>query len=211
MHWINFPLLAVIDLLGCPHLIGADSQHEGAECTPSLSRRVRWFGLSSGSFPHGSTTISNLKFQLGEWAGLSLLLHVVLRPERNKRMSCTLFFSGEWRELVPTRRSFREATQVILHDLGIEQAPSTPRRKIQMAHNRWPTTGVILMGAGLLLTGPRPSYKANPSYMYLPHCSAATRWARWFHFWLTVAYVGLFSLVHVAQVNSRRLEQIPRP
>ena len=59
--------------------------------------------------------------------------------------------SGEWRYLVPTRRSFADAFQVVLHDLRIRRQP-LPRRKFNGAQ-RLAYTGVIAMGAGSLLTG----------------------------------------------------------
>src|SRR5579871_647302 len=40
--------------------------------------------------------------------------------------------SGEWRYLVPTAASFREALEVMLHDLGLSKEP-LPRRKFNGA------------------------------------------------------------------------------
>src|SRR5260370_35497272 len=61
------------------------------------------------------------------------------------------FFSSEWRELVPTRRSFREAIEVTLHDLRLSKH-HPPHRKFNGAQ-QVAYIGVILMGAGSLLTG----------------------------------------------------------
>jgi thiosulfate reductase cytochrome b subunit len=92
--------------------------------------------------------------------------------------------SGEWRELVPNRKSFREAWHVLLHDLHLRREPPPPRKfngAQQIAY-----TSVIFMGLGSLLTGLVALFGGYPL-------------ARFFHFWLTVGYV-LFFLVHIAQV-----------
>src|SRR5258708_12853293 len=105
------------------------------------------------------------------------------------------FFSGEWRELVPTRRSFREAIEVTLHDLRLSKR-HPPQRKFNGAQ-QIAYTAVILMGAGSLLTG-LAIYKPTQLHV-LTALLGGYETARWLHFWLTLAYVGFF-LVHVAQV-----------
>src|SRR5262249_29479238 len=55
----------------------------------------------------------------------------------------------------------------------------------------------ILMAAGSLLTG-LAIYKPTQLHV-LTALLGGYEMARWFHFWLTMAYVGFF-LVHVAQV-----------
>src|SRR5262249_4055751 len=59
--------------------------------------------------------------------------------------------SGEWRHLVPNRHSFRAAWMVLLHDLHLSQQ-EPPRRKFNGAQ-QLAYTGIVLMGAGSLLTG----------------------------------------------------------
>ena len=59
--------------------------------------------------------------------------------------------SGEWRALLPTRRSFGEAWHVVLHDLRLRREPLPPAKF--NAAQRFAYTGVILMGAGSVLTG----------------------------------------------------------
>jgi thiosulfate reductase cytochrome b subunit len=103
--------------------------------------------------------------------------------------------SGEWRHLVPNRRSFREAWQVLLHDLHLSKV-EPPRRKFNGAQ-QFAYTGVILMGAGSLLTG-MAIYKPV-QLAWLTALLGGYEWARWEHFWLTVGYV-LFFLVHITQV-----------
>jgi thiosulfate reductase cytochrome b subunit len=104
-------------------------------------------------------------------------------------------FSGEWRYLVPNRRSFIEAIQVTLHDLHLRrEAP--PARKYNGAQ-QIAYTGIILMGLGSLLTG-LAIYKPV-QFAWLAWLFGGYQMARFFHFWITVGYV-VFFVVHVAQV-----------
>jgi thiosulfate reductase cytochrome b subunit len=103
--------------------------------------------------------------------------------------------SGEWRHLLPQRRSFGEAWQVLLHDLHLSKKP-LPRRKFNGAQ-QFAYTTVILMGAGSLLTG-LAIYK--PVQLgWLTGLLGGYEWARWEHFTLTIGYV-LFFLAHITQV-----------
>jgi thiosulfate reductase cytochrome b subunit len=103
--------------------------------------------------------------------------------------------SGEWRHLLPRRRSFREAWQVVLHDLHLSKV-EPPRRKFNAAQ-QFAYTGVILMGAGSLATG-LAIYKPV-QVGWLTAVLGGYEWARWEHFWLTIGYV-VFFLLHISQV-----------
>ena len=112
-----------------------------------------------------------------------------------------LAFSGEWRQLIPKRETLGEAVQVVLHDLKIRKQP-LPRRKFNGAQ-RIAYTGVIVMGAGMVLTG-LAIYK--PVQLWLISAplagiggASAYEVSRFLHFWITLAFCGFF-LVHVAQV-----------
>jgi thiosulfate reductase cytochrome b subunit len=103
--------------------------------------------------------------------------------------------SGEWRHLLPNRHTPREAWNVALHDLRLRKTP-LPLAKFNGAQ-RLAYTGVILMGAGSLLTGLaiyRPTQLA-----WLTHLLGGYSWARGEHFALTVGYV-LFFVIHIVQV-----------
>jgi thiosulfate reductase cytochrome b subunit len=104
-------------------------------------------------------------------------------------------YSGEWRCLVPNRQTFREAIQVVLHDLHLRKRP-LPRRKFNGAQ-RLAYTWVIAMGGGSLLTG-LAIYKPV-QFAWLTWLLGGYEMARWVHFWLTIGYV-LFFLIHIAQV-----------
>jgi thiosulfate reductase cytochrome b subunit len=103
--------------------------------------------------------------------------------------------SREWRELVPNRYTFAEAWQVVLHDLWIRKQ-SLPRRKFNGAQ-RLAYTGVVVMGAGSLLTGLaiyRPVQVA-----WLTALLGGYPTARLEHFALTIGY-AVFFLIHITQV-----------
>jgi thiosulfate reductase cytochrome b subunit len=84
---------------------------------------------------------------------------------------------------------------VTLHDLEFSER-HPPQGKFNGAQ-RIAYTGVILMGAGSLLTG-LAIYKPTQLHV-MTALLGGYEMAHWFHFWLTMAYVGFF-LVHVAQV-----------
>ena len=183
-HWINFPLLALMVWSGS--LIYWASQ----------VYRIGW----------GSHTL--LKMQLSP--KLYGLLHLNSRLAQGMAWHFFLMWlfalngllyvaytalSGEWRYLLPDRRSWREAWQVLLHDLHLSKA-APPQGKFNGAQ-KIAYTMVVLMGLGSLLTG-LAIYKPV-QLAWLTAAFGGYQWARFFHFWLTVGYV-LFFLVHVSQV-----------
>jgi thiosulfate reductase cytochrome b subunit len=103
--------------------------------------------------------------------------------------------SGEWRHLLPNRHTPREALRVVLHDLGLLKGPLPPAKF--NAAQRIAYTGVILMGAGSLLTG-LAIYKPT-QLAWLTALLGGYAWARAQHFALTIGYV-LFFVIHIAQV-----------
>jgi thiosulfate reductase cytochrome b subunit len=104
-------------------------------------------------------------------------------------------WSGEWRYLLPDRRTIREAWEVVRHDLGLRPEP-LPRRKFNGAQ-RLAYTGVIAMGAGSLLTG-LAIYKPV-QLAWLTTMLGGYQAARLGHFALTMGYI-LFLLIHITQV-----------
>jgi thiosulfate reductase cytochrome b subunit len=104
-------------------------------------------------------------------------------------------FSGEWRYLVPNRRSFREAWQVLLHDLHIRKY-QPPQLKYNAAQ-RIAYTLIILMGIGSVWTG-LAIYKPVQFWWMAWMCGGYEA-ARVEHFILTIGYV-VFFLIHIVQV-----------
>ena len=103
--------------------------------------------------------------------------------------------SGEWRELVPETKSFREAIDVAKHDMGFRIA--LPPQGRYNAAQRITYTAIVLMGGMSLLTG-LAIYKPA-QIAWLSAALGGYEWARWEHFWLTMGYVAFF-MIHIAQV-----------
>jgi thiosulfate reductase cytochrome b subunit len=106
-----------------------------------------------------------------------------------------LALSGEWRFLLPQRRSLSEAIQVTLADLHLRKT-APPQTKYNAAQ-RIAYTSVILMGFGMLATG-AAIYKPTQLH-WLTTILGGYEMARWEHFWITMGFVGFFA-VHVVQV-----------
>ncbi len=183
-HWINFPLLAVMIWSGL--LI-------------YWANPIYRFGL--GKHTLAKMTVAqatynklHISFRLAE--GLSLHFFFMWFFAINGVLYVLYsLFSGEWRYLVPNRRSFIEAIQVTLHDLHLrKEAP--PTRKFNGAQ-QIAYTGIILMGLGSLLTG-LAIYKPV-QFAWLATLFGGYQMARFFHFWITIGYL-VFFVVHVAQV-----------
>jgi thiosulfate reductase cytochrome b subunit len=192
MHWINFPLLFLMIYSGIL-IYWADSRHEGLH-----AHQVYRIGIGDWTpfrfFPRWFYNSLHLKFQLAQGLAYHFFFMWFFTLNGVAYVLYT-FFSGEWRNLVPTRHSLAGATHVVLHDLGVSKR-SLPRQKFNDAQ-RIAYTGVVLMGMGSLLTG-LAIYKPTQLHI-LTALLGGYEMARWFHFWLTIFYV-VFFLVHVAQV-----------
>ena len=182
-HWINFPLLALMIWSGMLIYWANDVYRIGIG-------RFTVFHF----FPNWFYHLFNFEQRLAEgmaWHFFLMWLFVL------NGIAYVLYtaISGEWRYLVPNRRSFLEAIQVTLSDLGLSKTHPPPRKfngAQQVAY-----TAIILMGAGSVITG-LAIYKPT-QLAWLDWLLGGYAWARIWHFWLTVGYV-LFFVVHIAQV-----------
>ncbi|BCM94019.1 putative protein-methionine-sulfoxide reductase subunit YedZ1 [Abditibacteriota bacterium] len=189
-HWINFPVLFVMMWSGLLIYWANDVYRVGFGSHTLLhffpEQFYERFNLSS-RLAEGMAW----HFTFAWFFALNGLLYVLF-----------VAFSGEWRYLLPTRKSFGEAFQVVLHDLKIRKSP-LPRAKFNGAQ-RFAYTGVVVMGFGSLVTGLaiyKPIQLAIITRILSPSFLGASGYevARWLHFWLTIGFCGFF-LVHVAQV-----------
>jgi thiosulfate reductase cytochrome b subunit len=106
-----------------------------------------------------------------------------------------LLWSREWKFMVPTKESVREAIQVTLVDLHIRKG--MPKQTKYNGAQRIAYSAIILMGFGSLVTG-LSIYKPTEVH-WITSLLGGYEMARWEHFWLTIGFSAFF-LIHVAQV-----------
>ena len=183
MHWINAPLLMIMIWSGLLIYWAND---------------VYTLGVGGFTFFHFFPDGFYRAFHLERGLAAGMAYHFTfmwLFALNGVLYVIYTFISGEWRHLMPNRHTPREAWQVLLHDLGLRKAP-LPRAKFNGAQ-RMAYTGVVLMGAGSLVTG-LAIYKPI-QLARLTDVLGGYAWARAEHFMLTIGYV-LFFVVHIAQV-----------
>src|SRR4029078_4257906 len=183
-HWINFPLLALMIWSGAL-IYWANAVYRVGVGKHTLLRMT---------VPQPVYNKLHMSYRLAEGMSLHFFFMWLFVVNGIAYVIYTIA-SGEWRYLVPNRHSFKEAIQVTLHDLHLRREAPPPRKfngAQQIAY-----TGVILMGLGSVLTG-IAIYKPV-QFGWLGTIFGGYQMSRFFHFWLTVGYVGFF-LVHVAQV-----------
>lgn len=183
-HWINFPILALMVWSGL--LI--------YWANPVYRIGIGRHTLVKMTVAEKTYEKANLAFRLAEGLTLHFFFMWFFAVNGILYVAYTIF-SGEWRDLVPDRRSWKEAILVALHDLHLrKEAP--PQRKYNAAQ-RISYTAIIVMGLGSLLTG-LAIYKPV-QFGWLTFLLGGYPMARFFHFWITVGYVVFFA-VHIAQV-----------
>lgn len=182
-HWVNFPLLLVMIWSGM--LIYWANGIYKIQVGDTLIFKF---------FPKSFYTFLGLSGQLAKgmaWHFAAMWLFTI---------NGILYFlytiiSGEWRLILPEKKSFKEAWQVILYDFGISK--TCPPQKKYNAAQRIVYTLVIVMGYGSILTGWaifRPVQVA-----WLTTILGGYKLARIEHFTLTMGFV-LFFVVHILQV-----------
>jgi len=182
-HWINFPVLFVMIWSGLLIYWAYD---------PYKIVLGDWTLVSF--FPDGFYKALGLSRRLAEGMAWHFVFMWLFLLNGLLYVGYT-FVSGEWRHLVPTRHSFREAIQVTAYDLGLRKT-QPPFVKYNGAQ-KIAYFSIMVMGAGSVLTG-YAIYKPTQFY-WLTTLSGGYEMARLIHFALTVGYV-LFFVVHIAQV-----------
>ena len=183
MHWINFPLLML--------MIWSGLLIYWANAIYSL--RLGTYEVFH-FFPPWFYETLDIPYRLAEGLQLHFFFMWLFTINGIAYIIYT-FLSGEWRALLPVPASFRRAPLVALYDAHIVKS-KPPQGKYNDAQ-RIAYTGVILMGAGSVITG-LSIYKPT-QIGWLTSLLGGYEWARWEHFWLMVLFV-LFFGVHVFQV-----------
>ena len=182
-HWVNFPILGIMIWSGMLIYWANDVYTFTIFGHTFFHFFPEWF-YSLLHIPHRLAEGMAFHFLL-MWFftlnGIFYLLYTVL--------------SGEWKNLIPNKNSFKEAWLVLLHDLHIIK--TVPPQNKYNAAQRIAYTAIILMGIGSVITG-LAIYKPVQFY-WLCWLMGGYHFARILHFALTVGYV-LFFLIHIFQV-----------
>jgi len=183
-HWVNFPLLTIMIWSGLLIYWANDVYRLGWGNTTLL----RFFPDSFYKALHVPQRLAEgMAFHfMFMWLfflnGLVYLLYTI--------------FSGDWRDLLPNRHSWKEAWLVVLHDLHIRKTAPVQTSKYNAAQ-RIAYSAIIIMGIGSIITG-LAIYKPVQFSWLLWICGGYS-FARIIHFVLTLGYV-LFFVIHIVQV-----------
>jgi len=182
-HWVNFPVLMIMIWTGML-IYWANDEYS-----------ITIFGHTFiRFFPDWFYKFLKLPQRLAEGMAFHFLFMWFFAVNGLLYILYTIF-SGEWRQLLPNKHSFKEAWLVVLHDLHIRK--SIPPQDKYNAAQRIAYTSIIIMGLGSLITG-LAIYKPVQFY-WLTWLCGGYHWARMEHFILTIGYV-LFFLIHITQV-----------
>ena len=204
-HWINFPVLFIMMWSGLL-ILWANPMYPSAKYPLRVPDRVSVYKW--GVAPVYSDTPNAETYPVVETKRYDIPTGFRLAEGMNWHFTFAwlftlngiayvlfLLFSGEWRYLVPKRESFVEAIKVVLHDVKLYRKP-LPIGKFNHAQ-RIAYSVVILMGAGMLITG-LAIYK--PAQLtWLVGLLGGYQTARLEHFLLTMLLLAFF-FVHVSQV-----------
>jgi thiosulfate reductase cytochrome b subunit len=192
MHWVNFPVLFTMIWSG---LLIYWNDSDNAYQHPHAVYRVGVGSLTLvRMFPPWFWKAINAPYRVTEGLGYHFFF-MWLFAINGILYVLYLLISGEWRLLVPERRSIKDAIQVTLVDLHLRKG--LPPQKKYNGAQRIAYSAVILMGLGSLVTG-LSIYKPTQAH-WLTTLLGGYEMARWEHFWLTMGFCAFF-LVHVGQV-----------
>jgi thiosulfate reductase cytochrome b subunit len=192
MHWVNFPVLFIMIWSGIL-IYWKDS--DNAYQHPHRIYRIGIGHLTLiRLFPEWFYQKLNVPYQVTKGLGYHFFFMWIFALNGIAYV-LYIWLSGEWRFLLPQRKSVREAIQVTLVDLHLRKG--LPLQTKYNAAQRIAYTSVIVMGTGMLVTG-LAIYKPTQLH-WLTRVLGGYEMARWLHFWITMSFLGFF-VVHVGQV-----------
>ena len=183
LHWINFPLMIVLTWSGL--LLYVENNNFRLGLGP-----LTLFHF----FPQGFYTVLHLRDRNNEGLAWHLLF---MWPFAVAGVLYVVYttVTDQWRYLIPGRKSWGQAFQVVFHDLGLRR--DLPPRGKYNAAQKIAYTGVAVMGILMTLTGFALWKPDDLGWLALPFGGADG--AKAVHFWLTILFVVYF-VIHVAQV-----------
>lgn len=182
-HWINFPVLAIMIWSGLL-IYWANDVYK----VKIAGKEIIKF------FPKTFYEALNVPFHLAEGMAYHFLFMWLFFINGLLYVLYT-GISGEWKYLLPGRKSLKQAWLVVLHDLHIKKG-LPPQTKYNAAQ-RIAYTTIILMGVGSLITG--LSIFKPVQFGWLVWVCGGYEAARVEHFILTIGYC-LFFIIHIIQV-----------
>src|SRR5579875_2609632 len=182
-HWINFPVLGVMIWSGLLIYWAND-----VYAIKIGGKEIIKF------FPQSFYQALHIPFRLAEGMAYHFIFMWLFFINGLLYVLYTLL-SGEWRYLWPQKKSFKEAWQVVLHDLHLRKT-APPQTKYNAAQ-RIAYSAIIFMGFGSLLTG--LSIFKPIQFQWLVALLGGYEAARVEHFALTIGYC-LFFIIHITQV-----------
>jgi thiosulfate reductase cytochrome b subunit len=192
MHWINFPVLFTMIWSG---LLIYWNDSDNAYRHPHQVYRV---GLGSVTlfrfFPEWFYKWLDVPYRVTQGLGYHFFF-MWLFALNGMAYVAFLLWSKEWKFMVPSVASLKEAIQVTLVDLHLRKG--LPAQTKYNGAQRIAYTSVIVMGLGSLVTG-LAIYKPTQAH-FMTSLLGGYEMARWLHFWLTIGFCAFF-LVHVGQV-----------
>ena len=188
MHWINFPLLAIMIWSGL-RIYWADLRDPYGFGVGLVG--WHWFDF----FPD----VVNEKLGLERRLARGMAFHFTfgwLFAVNGAAYVLYTWRSGEWRHLLPDRYSARDSVRVLKHDLYIGKTPLPPQARYNAAQ-RLSYSFIIVLGAVAVFTG-LAIYKPTQLNL-LTSLFGGYETARTIHFAVTIAFLAFF-VVHLLQV-----------
>ena len=183
-HWVNFPLLTVMLWSGLL-IYWANDVYAIRAGTFTFFR----------FFPPGFYKTLGVANRLAEGMAFHFVFMWIFFLNGLLYVLYTMI-SGEWRFLLPTSSSFKDAWQVLLHDLHLRTSAPAISGKYNAAQ-RIAYSCIIVMGCGSVVTG-LAIYKPVQFGLVCSLCGGYEA-ARLEHFVLAIGYC-LFFAIHILQV-----------